>query len=166
MKGWNVGVVGGKDDLGLGIIWYPPSELALDESVELFGTFVGKNGALLARTMGALDNCLNTYVQIDGDTVSVDPLHVVEIAGCAPASADDGIVHGFSTLEHESFQFAEGLFAVATEKDGNRGMVSLLEELVKVDKPCPQSARQLVPNSGLATIHISEEINFQLIMND
>lgn len=75
--------------------------MSLDEVVELLRIFVGKDGPLFLGTLGSVDDSFDTYVQINRDSVGVDPFYVVEKTRGAATSADDYMIQSVGTVEHE-----------------------------------------------------------------
>lgn len=75
--------------------------MSLDEVVELLRIFVGKDGPLFLGTLGSVDDSFDTYVQINRDSVGVDPFHVVEKTRGAATGADDYMIQSVGIVEHE-----------------------------------------------------------------
>ena len=89
----------------------------------------------------------------------VHPLYVVEMAGSAATGGNDHIVKVGGAMEQFLFDFAEGFFAISFEEDGNGGVEGGFEHLVKVKPLVTQTDSELVPDGGLAAVHVAYEVD-------
>ena len=114
---------------------------------------------MLFGVAGSLEQNVEGDVQIDGDAVPVNPVDVVEMAWCAAACRDDGVVELAGVVQHELFQFAECLFSIFVEEDGNGGVVVCLKLLVEVNERVSQFVGEAASDGGLAAIHVANEVD-------
>lgn len=128
-----VGVVGRKNNLGFTIIGHSGIELLPDVLGAFLLGHAGQDGTRLFRDGCTSQDSLHRDVEVDRFAMLVNPLNVVEKAGRASASGDDGVVDIGSGVELLLFQLAEGLFAIAFEEDGNGGVEDAFERLVEVE---------------------------------
>lgn len=102
------------------------------------------------------------HVQEDSGAVGEYPLHVVAKDWGASSCCNDGVGKLGRGLEHLSLKLAKRLFSVVFKEDGNRTVVSHLEEFVGVDKVKAQFVGKMPADGGLAGIHIAYEIDVHI----
>lgn len=145
-------------DMGLSVERHPLFELVFDEFVQFFLGFSGKEGACLPGMLVAFDYSLDADVQEDGETVRVNPVHVVGVARGAAAGADDDVVRLFGSVQDNLFQLPECRFAVPAEEEGDGGAVMAFEKLVEVGKLVSETLCQLSPHGAFPAVHVAYKV--------
>ena len=127
-------LVFGQDDVGLFVEMPSLQEGVVDILFQGFLVVLWGQGAFEVCIFQPVDECLFGDVEVYGDGVGVDVLHVVFEAGGAAACGDNGVGAGEKFPQHGLFTSSKSKFPILLQKMGNGGVVMFFHRGVQIDE--------------------------------